>query len=669
MAAPASTAEALEMVLDGLSYLAAADPTALAAQAQAECLQTLEHADAIATARARILAAFTAGQGHAADADYSPTSWLIHRTRITKGAARGHLGWARRAAAHPQVVAALAEGTVLSASIAGLICGWTDKLPESCRQTADDILIAAARAGARKEDLAALAAEIYARSLPDSDDDPEPDFEDRQLRVETTFAGAGVISGDLTPEATAVVTAVLEALSAPRGAEDTRTQEQRYHDALEDAMRRLVASGLLPERAGQPVKVWAHVSLAELRALDDGSVLAQEWVGEMAVRWAARRAAASQAGGDGAAWLAGKPARAMACDAAIIPVVTGGIDPGVLDDLVGLCLQYAGHGPHCAASPDADRPQQPGQTADPARPAEARTQRTGSASLAPATGQPRTHRPMPTASPRTRRPTICPAAMTPARPPAAAPRPGRGPPRRRARRCSGRRSSAGPSTWSPAPAGSPASCGPGWPGPGWPGRPCRWTSGTAPRSPPRSAARSSCATSTAAGPAAATSPPPPAKSTTSPTWPTAAPPASTAARFIAFSTTTSRSTSGAGPSPCTPTAPPPPAAPTAPKPCTATARRPPAPGEPGTGSRLHLTISVVEVTEVESGLGQETVEHAGPVLHPPEPGLDQRGQLANVVLGEVGQRPFQVRPDPPGRAGLVFVSLLSPSVKTVRRSG
>ena len=107
------------MVLAGLSYLAAADPTALAAQAQAECLQTLEQADAIATAaRARILAAFTAGQGYADDADYSPASWLIHRTRITKAAARGHLGWARRAAAHPQVIAALAEGTVLTESMA-----------------------------------------------------------------------------------------------------------------------------------------------------------------------------------------------------------------------------------------------------------------------------------------------------------------------------------------------------------------------------------------------------------------------------------------------------------------------------------------------------------------------------------------------------------------------
>jgi hypothetical protein len=28
-------------------------------------------------------------------------------------------------------------------------------------------------------------------------------------------------------------------------------------------MRRLLAAGLLPERAGQPVKVWAHISLAD----------------------------------------------------------------------------------------------------------------------------------------------------------------------------------------------------------------------------------------------------------------------------------------------------------------------------------------------------------------------------------------------------------------------
>jgi hypothetical protein len=343
------------MVLTGLRHLAAADPTAMAAQAQAECLLALEQGDAMsAAARARILAAFTAGQGYCADADYSATSWLIHRTRITKGAARGHLAWSRRATVHLQVVAALAEGTVLSESMARTICGWTDKLPAACRATADDILVAAARAGARKEDLAGLAAEIYARSLPEDEDDSEPAFEDRKLRVETTFAGAGVISGDLTPGCAAVVTAVLESLSAPMGAEDTRTREQRFHDALEDAMRRLVASGLLPERAGQPVKLWGHVSLAELRALDDGSVLQEQWIGELTIRWAAHRAAASQTGSDGAAWLDGKAAGALACDATLIPVVTGQVDPAALDDLVGLCLQFAGHGAHCGSAQHPD---------------------------------------------------------------------------------------------------------------------------------------------------------------------------------------------------------------------------------------------------------------------------------------------------------------------------
>jgi Domain of unknown function (DUF222) len=57
------------------------------------------------------------------------------------------------------------------------------------------------------------------------------------VRLETTFGGAGVVSGDLTPECAAIVGTVLDALSAPAGAEDDWTREQRYHDALAEAMR------------------------------------------------------------------------------------------------------------------------------------------------------------------------------------------------------------------------------------------------------------------------------------------------------------------------------------------------------------------------------------------------------------------------------------------------
>jgi len=57
------------------------------------------------------------------------------------------------------------------------------------------------------------------------------------VKLETTFGGAGVLTGDLTPECAAVVTTVLDALSAPAGAEDTRSQAQRFHDGLQEAMR------------------------------------------------------------------------------------------------------------------------------------------------------------------------------------------------------------------------------------------------------------------------------------------------------------------------------------------------------------------------------------------------------------------------------------------------
>jgi hypothetical protein len=340
VSAPGSTAEAREMLRAAMGFLRA-NAAEMVTEEQAECLQDLEQVDSMSTAtRAVVLGSFISSRGYCADADYSPRSWLMHRTRITKGAATAHTAWVRRADAHPLVAAALAEGYVLSESYARKLCGWTDKLPEDCRDAADAILVAAARAGADEQDLVELAMEIYARSLPaDPDQDPGDGFEDRQVRVETTLGGAGVLTGDLTPECAAVITAVLGALSAPADAQDTRTHGQRYHDALADAMKRLLASGLLPERAGQPVKGWVHVTLAELRALDDGSVLEGEWITAVRVRWAARRAAASEGASDGAAWLDGAAAQAATCDAILTPVVTGDTDLSVLDDLVRLCVQ------------------------------------------------------------------------------------------------------------------------------------------------------------------------------------------------------------------------------------------------------------------------------------------------------------------------------------------
>src|ERR1700678_600595 len=301
----ASAKDAVEILKAAMEYLAGVDVTQVPAAEQAQCLQGLEEVDAVETvARSSFLGGFTTGRGYCEDADYSPRTWLINKTRIT-----------RRPAAHPVIRQALA-GAGISTSFAREICRWTDKMPGDCRDQADAILVGAAASGLDLRDVTALAAEMYERSRPAGEDDPDRPFRDRSVRLETTFDGAGVLSGDLTPECAAMVRTVLDALSAPAGAEDTRTHGQRLHDGLAEAMRRLIAADLLPERAGQPAKVWAHISLADLIELDGDSALRNEGTAGGRAEWAAARAAAcvNGSGDDGAAWLGGDAANGVACD-------------------------------------------------------------------------------------------------------------------------------------------------------------------------------------------------------------------------------------------------------------------------------------------------------------------------------------------------------------------
>jgi uncharacterized protein DUF222 len=358
----ADASQALEVARAALGYLAAADATQLTVAEQAGCLRGLEKLNSAAVAaRTSILGAFTAGQGYAEDGDYSPRSWLMHRTGITHGAAVSHTAWMKWAAAHPAVHAALAAEQI-SASYAQVICGWTGKLPHEARPAADDILLGAAGSGLELEDLAGLAGEMFERSRPDKpdtdpgDDDGEPDavggdgedglgrerdqlHDDRSVNLATTIGGAGWMRGDLTPECAEFVRTVLDSLSAPVGADDGRSHEQRYHDALQEAMRRLIAAGLVPERAGAAVNVLAYMSLADLMLIEGSSALLQEWTSGLRARWARHRAAAAEAGGHQGLWLDGDAAQALACDASVTPVVVGDVNLGAFDDLVRLCVE------------------------------------------------------------------------------------------------------------------------------------------------------------------------------------------------------------------------------------------------------------------------------------------------------------------------------------------
>ena len=314
---PASAAEALTMLDRALDYLASSNAASLPSGAQAEALRALERAEGKHTAaRGRVLAAFAAQGGFEDDGHGTARTWLKWQTQVTTSAAAAAVGWARRLAAHPAIAGALAAGE-LSRSWARQICEWTERFPDDNRADADEILVAAVRGGASLTSLGGLAREMYERCCPDGGDGPDDGFDDRFFRLGITFRGAGRAEGDLTPGCAAALAAVLEALGKKAGPEDTRTGAQRRHDALEEACRRLIRSGMLPGRGGQPTQILLHMTLAQVRDLPGASAAEDAWA-------AAR---ASQPG-----WVTGSEAEAAACDATVIPLVTGHVDAvGVLE--------------------------------------------------------------------------------------------------------------------------------------------------------------------------------------------------------------------------------------------------------------------------------------------------------------------------------------------------
>jgi hypothetical protein len=196
--APRSVDEAVQMAMAGFGWLAGADLAGVPAPVLAECLRQLERARSVQTAaHAAVLSAFDHDAGYADDGQGTARAWLRWQTRVTAGAASGSVGWMRRLRAHPAVRAALRAG-MISESWAKQACEWTDLLPESARDDADTILLAAAAGGAELADLASLAEQMRAR-LARPDQGGDDGFDDRRVRLGTTLGGAGKLDGDLTP--------------------------------------------------------------------------------------------------------------------------------------------------------------------------------------------------------------------------------------------------------------------------------------------------------------------------------------------------------------------------------------------------------------------------------------------------------------------------------------
>ncbi|HEX4397807.1 MAG TPA: DUF222 domain-containing protein [Trebonia sp.] len=322
-----SVADALRMMNAGLDYLNGPGAEDLDAASYGTVLRSLGEIEAKFTAaHASVLARFDAADAHDADGYGNSAAWLMAMTDMTRGDARAEVREMRLLRGHPEMAGALAAAEI-SKSQALAIADWTRKLPAELRAETIRILVEAAAAGASLDDLrmiAAVALEKWRASRPDADEDG---FDDRYVQVGTTFGGAGVIRGNLTPECAAAVQAVLEALGKKAGPEDTRTEGQRFHDALQQGCELLIRAKMVPDRAGADTHVAVHIPFPELRQHPNAPEQEEVWL----------RGKAGEPG-----YLTGKDAEAAACDAVAEPVVTGHADMRVVDKIIALALAAAG---------------------------------------------------------------------------------------------------------------------------------------------------------------------------------------------------------------------------------------------------------------------------------------------------------------------------------------
>ncbi len=349
LAAPAggfaSVADALRAARTAAVYLNSPSAADLEASARGEALEALGAITSLlGAAQNGILRRFDADDDHDADGYANSATWLAAKNHLGRKDAKAAVRQMRLLARHPHLDAATTTGA-LTISWAREIAGWTGRIDHDELQTeADQILVEAATAGADLDDLkliAQAAYEAWRAQEPDPEEDPRGrGFGDRYLLLETTMDGAGRIRGDLTPECAAAVTAVIEALGKSRGPEDFRTAGQRYHDALQEGCELLIRAKMVPDRAGADTRVDVTIPLADLLGMDGASVVEDTWL----------RARAGQHG-----YLTGKDAEAVACDALIVPVVTGSPDWAVIGQMITLIGDAYAHG--SASDDPRDRPQ------------------------------------------------------------------------------------------------------------------------------------------------------------------------------------------------------------------------------------------------------------------------------------------------------------------------
>jgi hypothetical protein len=213
--------------------------------------------------------------------------FIVAELRCTRSVAKAKLGQAEQLCAgrsltgepieavHPTVAAALAAGEVNFEHVT-VITTAVGALPDQVRAEQGGEVEATLTRLARAEDprsLKLLADRIVAHLDPDGTPPDELDRRQhcrRGLLLWRNGDGSGDLNGTLTPACQAIWQAVLSPLASQRPDDalgpDARTQAQRMHDAFEEAGRRLLAAGRLPDTAGLASTLIVTIDLHDLES-------------------------------------------------------------------------------------------------------------------------------------------------------------------------------------------------------------------------------------------------------------------------------------------------------------------------------------------------------------------------------------------------------------------
>ncbi len=190
-----------------------------------------------------------------AEAGKATRSWLIEEQNVNPGEATKRMRVARALPTHPYVDKASAAGEI-SLEHANAICRATAAVPPEFREIVESTLVDLARHCAPcdlGDEIQKLLIACGADS--NSDEAHAKRMNRRGLRIARTFDGMRSVSGMLMPDVAEALEIALGVLSSKGGEEDTRSHEQRQHDAVGELANHYLAHADLPVVNGERPRV------------------------------------------------------------------------------------------------------------------------------------------------------------------------------------------------------------------------------------------------------------------------------------------------------------------------------------------------------------------------------------------------------------------------------